>query len=165
MININNSRNNSLFIPILSNEKDFYKLQINLPNSVFIESVKKHIIKNADIVIFLVGLESNKRRIMDWEVRAAISETSMLKKCGIVVVYLPEVVEKYGTKIPRSLLPKILQKNMMKNTVYVLETTWRKMMNDINDIERILNVGFAYGQMSKYIYDDNITVNNEKNIY
>lgn len=163
LIKFNQDRNNVLFHLIDSQEKDFNSIKNKDPFE-FIDTIKKHILRDSDIVIFLIGLESHKRMTIDWEARAAMHDTNLIKKCGIVVVYLPDVCEKYGTKIPRSVLPKIIQKNMICRDAFILETTWSKLTHDINNIEKVLNVAFAYGQMSNYISDSNVQTKNESNI-
>lgn len=165
LIEINSDRNQTLFFNMPSDEKLLQIFAKKLNNDHFIENIKKNALKNTDVVIFLVGLETNKRMFVDWEVRAAMTETDLLKKCGIVVVYLPELFEKYGTKIPRSVLPKILQINMNNPNAFIYETSWHKIMQDVYNIEQILNIGFAYGQMSKYYLDNNYLKTNIKNIY
>ena len=103
--------------------------------------------------MFLVGDETKKRRVVDWEARAAMSKYGIFEKCGIVIVYLPELVEKYGAKIPRSVLPKIIKDNVDKSDVFVVETTWDKIKRDINILDKLLNTAYAYSKMSKYDVD------------
>lgn len=159
----NKMRNHTLFDCINSNENEFYKIK-QTQDDIFIDSIKKHILKDASVILCLVGLDTGKRKIVDWELRAAMYESTLLKKCGVVVIYLPEVYEKYGSQIPRSILPNILQKNIINRDAHILETTWGKLEKDINNIEKILNVGFAYGQMSRYIVDEFIATSNQANI-
>lgn len=163
LIEWNSKRNNTLFDCVNSSENEFYKIK-QTQDEIFIDSVKKHILKDASVVVCLVGLDTGKRKIVDWELRAAMYESTLLKKCGIVIIYLPEVYEKYGSQIPRSILPKIIQKNIINRDASILETTWNKLELDINNIEKMLNVGFAYGQMSKYIVDEFIATTNQANI-
>lgn len=163
LIEWNRLRNNTLFEYIESKENDFYMFRQTYDEAL-IDSIKKHVFKDADVAMFLVGLDTHKRKTTDWEARAAIHETTLLKKCGIIVVYLPEVYQQYGEKIPRTLLPKIIQKNIINPNAYVLEITWNKIAQDINNLEKFLNVGFAYGQMSKYVSDSFVETSNQTNV-
>lgn len=152
LVKSNEMRGNKLFQLIESNpdwiEKDYLTKKENI-----IPFIKKTILKTADVVLFLIGNETKKRRVVDWEVRAAMTKYGIFEKCGIVVVYLPELIEKYGTKIPRTVLPNILKDNIDKSDVFMVETTWDKIKRDINILDKLFNTAYAYSKMSKYDLD------------
>ena len=89
---------------------------------------------------------------------------SYLKKSGIVIIYLPDIVEKYGTKIPRSVLPTILQKNLQKPNVFAIETTWEKISKDFFNLEKLINVAYAYAKISEYEIDEEYKKENSHNM-
>lgn len=155
------------FINVANSQYDIVrkdKTEINAisrkPSIDIVENVKKIIFKDSEICIFLIGLETKLRRDVDWEARAAMYDVGMLKKCGIIIIYLPEVTDKYGTKIPRSLLPTILQKNVQSKDVFVVETTWDNLFKEENAFDKYISVAEAYGKMSHYELDDNILKDN-----
>lgn len=152
LVKSNEVRGNKLFTLVDSNpdiiEKDFSSKKENI-----IPFIKKNILKNTDVVMFLIGDETKKRRVVDWEARAAMTKYGIFEKCGIVIVYLPELIEKYGAKIPRSVLPKIIRDNVDKSDVFVVESTWDKIKRDINILDKLLNTAYAYSKMSKYDVD------------
>lgn len=92
-----------------------------------------------------------------------MSDYGIFRKCGIIIIYLPELIQKYGSKIPRSVLPSVLEININKPDVYMHETTWEKVIRDINVFDRLLNTAYAYGKMSKYTLDENIETENQSN--
>lgn len=161
LIKSNNLRENKLFSLIDSNEEEINNAFINKDNIV--NFVKKNLMKSADVIIFLVSEETKKRRICDWEARAAMTKFGIFDKCGIIIIYLPDLVEKYGSKIPRSVLPSILEKNINKKDVFMIETTWEKIKRDMNIFDKLLNTAYAYSKMSNYEVDDSIVLENKSN--
>lgn len=161
LIKSNVVRENKLFTFIDSNEELINNAFVNKDNVV--QFVKKNLMKSADVVIFLVSDETKKRRISDWEARAAMSKYGIFDKCGVIIIYLPDLIEKHGTKIPRSVLPTILEKNINKKDVFMIETTWDKIKRDINIFDKLLNTAYAYSKMSNYELDDSIVFENKSN--
>ncbi|MBD5446005.1 MAG: hypothetical protein HDR31_01665 [Mycoplasma sp.] len=161
LIDANKRRNNLIFELNNSTESDFYNL-IGDSKSI-IEKVKSNLFRDAEVAIFLVGDETKKRKISNWEARAAMSDYGIFRKCGIIIVYLPDLIQKYGSKIPRSVLPSILELNISKPDVYMHETTWEKIIRDINVFDRLLNTAYAYGKMSKYVLNEDIETENQSN--
>lgn len=161
LIEANKRRNNLIFELSDSTEKDFYNL-IGDPNNI-IEKIKTNLFRDAEVAIFLVGGETKKRKIANWEARAAMSEYGIFRKCGIIIIYLPDLIQRYGSKIPRSVLPNILEININRPDVYMHETTWEKVIRDINVFDKLLNTAYAYGKMSKYALDEKIETKNQSN--
>lgn len=161
LIKTNTMRNNKIFSLVESNEELINNAFVDKDNVV--NFVKKNMMKGADVTIFLVSEETKKRRISDWEARAAMTKYGIFDKCGIIIIYLPDLIEKYGSKIPRSVLPAILEKNINKKDVFMIETTWEKIKRDINIFDKLLNTAYAYSKMSNYELDDNITLENVSN--
>ncbi|WP_229502885.1 hypothetical protein [Malacoplasma iowae] len=91
-------------------------------------------------------------------------QNGFLKKSGIIIIYLPDIVEKYGTKIPRSVLPTILQKNLQKPDVFAIETTWEKISKDFFNLEKLISVAYAYAKISEYELDDEYKKENSHNM-
>ncbi|WPL39273.1 TIR domain-containing protein [Malacoplasma iowae] len=162
IVNFNRNRNETLFKLIDSNESSFNEIQKG--NPYFIELVKQLILKDSEVTIFLIGEETKKRKIVDWEARATMLQNGFLKKSGIIIIYLPDIVEKYGTKIPRSVLPTILQKNLQKPDVFAIETTWEKISKDFFNLEKLISVAYAYAKISEYELDDEYKKENSHNM-
>ncbi len=162
LIKSNEIRGNKLFTLVESDpdliEKNFLSKKENI-----VPFIKKNILKTTDVVMFLISDETKKRRVVDWEARAAMTKYGIFEKCGIVIVYLPEIVEKYGNKIPRSVLPNILRENVENPDVFLVETTWDKIKRDINILDKLLNTAYAYSKMSKYQLDSPLEIENIKN--
>ena len=161
LIQSNVIRDNKLFDLVETNEDIINNAFIDRSNIV--QFVKKNMMKSAEVIIFLISEESKKRRIADWEARAAMTKFGIFEKCGIMIIYLPDITYKYGTKIPRSVLPAILEKNINKKDVFMVERTWESIKKDVNTFDRLINTAFAYGRMSKYELDDNILLENKSN--
>lgn len=105
------------------------------------------------LFFFLIGNEIKKRRVVDWEVRAVMIKYGIFEKCGIVVVYFLELIEKYGIKIFRIVLFNILKDNIDKSDVFMVEIIWDKIKRDINILDKLFNIAYVYSKMLKYDLD------------
>lgn len=161
LIKSNTIRENQMFTLVDSKNEIINNATIN--KDTIVSYVKKNLIKSADVVIFLISEETKLRRLSDWEARAAMIKEGVFEKCGIIIIYLPDIVDKYGGKIPRSVLPAILEKNINRKDVFMVETTWDKIVRDINIFDKLLNTSYAYSKMSNYVLDDNVIIENKSN--
>lgn len=153
-------KNKKLFLTNCSNEKDFDFLNTNNTDDEIIKSVKLKILKDSDVSIFLIGKETSSRKIIDWELRASMINYGVLKSCGIIVVYLPEITDEFKEKIPRSVLPEILYKNISNPDCHIVETTWNRINKEVGHLEKLLNLALCYKNLSKYKIDKNIKIKN-----
>lgn len=153
-------KHKKIFLINNSVESDFNFLDTSDGNEL-IRNIKVKILKNSEIAIFLIGKESSTRKIIDWELRASMITFGMLKKCGIIVVYLPEISEEYGDKFPRSILPEILYKNISNPNCHIIETTWNRINKEAGHLEKLLNLALCYRYISNYKLDKNIKTKNE----
>lgn len=144
-----------LFNLIKSDQNDFNVIKKTYDLDM-IYNVKLRILKNTDVYIFLVGDDASKRKTIDWEIRAAMVENGMLSKAGIIVVFLPEILNGCEEKYPTEKLPLILQKNINTLNTSIVLTDWYKITKDWLTFERVLNVAYAYSKKAKYIVDKNI---------
>lgn len=169
IIELNNIRNGTIFNLINSHESDIQKEILLLNNTgddkSFIERIRNKYLRDADVVILLVGLETKKRKTVDWELKAAMTETNLFSKSGILIVYLPEITERFGAKIPRSILPNIILKNMELKETFIVETIYTRLFTPISYIEKCINVSYAYGKMSKYIVNEDVKKENDSNLF
>ncbi|MDE0020514.1 MAG: TIR domain-containing protein [Candidatus Poribacteria bacterium] len=51
--------------------------------------IRDEYLRNSSVSIVLVGLETKKRKHVDWEIHSSMIDGSVNKKSGILVVYLP----------------------------------------------------------------------------
>ncbi|MEF9984789.1 MAG: TIR domain-containing protein [Malacoplasma sp.] len=167
IIDLNKKRNNCLFELINSSESEIENefLSLNNDEESFIHRIRNKYLRDADVMILLVGLETKKRKTIDWELRAAMSQTNLFSKSGILIVYLPEIIERFGAKIPRSILPNILLKNINTKDTFIVETIYSRLFKQFSYIEKCINVSYAYGQMSKYDVDESIKKNDDSNLF
>lgn len=163
LINQNEMSENKLFQIMESNYEAVNQAFMNKKNVV--SFIKKNLMLAADVSVFLIGMETRKRRIIDWEARAALSNIGIFDKSGVLIIYLPDVTKEYGSKIPHSVLPKILRENIVKKNVYFAEETWEKLNNDLNAFDKLVSIAYFYNKMSKYdpIDIENIMMENETN--
>lgn len=167
IIELNKMRKDTIFNLINSQESEIEKeiLLINNNNQSFIERIRNKYLRDADVVILLVGLETKKRKTIDWELKAAMTETNLFSKSGILIVYLPEITERFGAKIPRSILPNIILKNMELKETFIVETIYTRLFTPISYIEKCINVSYAYGKMSKYIVNESVKKEDDSNLF
>lgn len=163
LIEKNFNRNNMLFG--LINKEDINNEIFRKDKTNFIEIIKNKFLQDSEVLVLLVGEETKKRKSIDWEIRAAMTKTSLFDKCGILIVYLDDVIKKYHGKIPREILPKIISKNINNKDCFFLETTWNKFIHSYETIEKYINVAFAYGKMSKYELDKEIKEFDDSNLF
>lgn len=168
IIELNKARNGAIFELINSQEEEIEKeiLSLNINDSKsFIERIRNKYLRDADVVILLLGLETKKRKSIDWELKAAMTETNLFSKSGILIVYLPEITERFGVKIPRSVLPNIILKNMELKETFIVETIYTRLFTPISYIDKCINIAYAYGKMSKYIVNETVKKEDDSNLF
>lgn len=158
LIKSNEDRKNSVFDLINKTNESLLDKITN--KSTIVESIKKNVLRDTEVCVFLIGPETNKRKEVDWIARAAMSSHGVLEKTGILIIYLPEIVSKYVSKIPHSVLPPILEKNIRRSDVYMVETTWRKISLDFYNLEKFLYTAADLARISNYELDDEILMHN-----
>lgn len=148
LIQANKTRNERFFEHIDNSLELAFK--VNLDPVALVQFVKKSVLKNTEINLLLISLETKKRQEINWLVKATMLEYGLYPKAGFIIVYLPDVVKKYGPKIPHSVLPFVLSHNIKTKKAYVVEILWDKLIADLNVLESLLNTAYAYTKMSDY---------------
>lgn len=162
LISLNKERNNTIFELIKSETKQY--ISLDPKQDGFTKWIKNKYLRDSEVLILLVGLETKNRKHIDWEVRAIMEENALYKKGGIMIVYLDDVVNKYGNRIPRSVLPKVLAENFGTQTAFFVETTWEKLTQNYSMLEKLIDVTYGFGKMSDYIINNDIQIKDESNV-
>lgn len=153
-------KNKKVFSTFFPNEKDFTFLGTSKGKNL-IENLKIKLFRDSEIAIFLIGKDSKLRKTIDWELRASMSSFGIFKKCGIIVIYLPEITQEHGEIIPRSLLPEILYKNISNPNCHIIESTWQRINKESGHLEKLLNLSLYYRNTCNYDLNEDIKNNKD----
>lgn len=77
----------------------------NLDDQAIRKKIRDEYIKDASVLILLVGRETKYRKHIDWEIYSSMHDGSVNKKLGILVIQLPSIDPKYF-KAPHGILEK-----------------------------------------------------------
>ncbi len=80
------NRLNSIFI---DESVDTGDISDNLDDNAIREQIRDEYLKDSTVTIVLVGLETKKRKHVDWEIYSSMFDGTINKKSGILVINLP----------------------------------------------------------------------------
>ncbi len=139
-----------------------------LPDDRIREIIRDDYLKDSTITILLVGIETQKRKHIDWEIYSSMYDGTVNKKSGILVVNLPSIgcnyynvshsdektriypenenwvlIEnrtEYERRYPY--MPVRIIDNLLKTGAKVSVTNWDKITNDIEGLRFLINKTF-----------------------
>lgn len=146
------------------------------------ENIRDNYIKDASVLILLVGTETAKRKHIDWELYSSMYDGSVNKKLGILVIQLPSTTPRcyragYGdeekkTIYPRNsdwisitdrtsyqerypYLPDRIIDNLMNKDATISVTRWCDLIDgdDLNVKKLTFLIDLAFNGKSKCKYD------------
>lgn len=83
---------NDIFIDMSVDTGD---IDENLDDQSIRRKIRDEYIRDASVLILLVGEETKNRKHIDWEIYSSMYDGSVNKKLGILVVQLPEIFPQY----------------------------------------------------------------------
>ena len=131
--------------------------------------IRDNYIKNATVLILLCGVNTKKRKHIDWEIHAAMYDSETNPKMGILVINLPSISNSskmlaYGKDeeeamgpnikwVPASkeisdlrksypYMPERILTNMTKEDVTISVANWNNICNDTNAIKLLIDNAF-----------------------
>ncbi len=171
------------------NDQDYKErlLEINRYNPIFIDAsvdtgdisdhlddvairvkIRDEYLKDSTVTIVLVGLETKRRKHVDWEIYSSMFDGRVNKKSGILVINLPSInctyyrVSHAGEKErlypgntswvtidnriefePRyPYMPDRIIDNLLKSDVKISVVNWDKIENDFSALKFLINATF-----------------------
>lgn len=83
---------NDIFIDISVDTGD---IDENLDDQSIRKKIRDEYIKDASVLILLVGTETKNRKHIDWEIYSSMYDGTINKKLGIIVIQLPSIFPQY----------------------------------------------------------------------
>ena len=129
------------FVRMMGNriiDKSIYVGEIvdtNSPTADTLRQIREEYMSEATVAVVLVGPRTWQRKFVDWEIGAALRDTAMNPRCGLIGILLPTHSD-FGESLhdPR-LIPPRLADNCIGDSPFAKIVNWhgRKGANDIQD--------------------------------
>lgn len=141
----------------------------DLDDNAIREKIRDEYLRDSTVTIVLVGLETKKRKHIDWEIYSSMFDGSVNKKSGILVINLPSIncahyhanhegekerlysgpVSSWVTLNNRSeyeswypYMPDRIIDNLLKNDVKISVVNWGKIENDFDALKFLIDATF-----------------------
>jgi hypothetical protein len=167
------NRLNNIFIDGSVNTGD---ISDDLSDEAIRNKIRDEYLKDTTITILLVGLETKKRKHIDWELYSSMHDGTVNKKSGIIVVVLPSADKGYYTASQPSeketlysdinswisindrneyerrypYLPDRIIDNLLSNDVKISVAKWDKVYNNFNHLKFLIEATHKNRTSSKY---------------
>ena len=140
-----------------------------LPDQRIREIIRDDYLRDSTVTIVLVGLETKKRKHVDWEIYSSMFDGTVNKKSGILVIQLPQtgcttytaahgdeekstVSPDHDTWVPvtsrtdyESLYPYMpdrITDNLLKSGANVSVTNWNRVTGDIEKLRFLIEATY-----------------------
>jgi len=170
---------NKLIPTFIDGSVDTGDISDDLDDNAIREKIRDEYLQDSTVTIVLVGLETRKRKHVDWEIYSSMYDGSVNKKSGILVVNLPTIGcdhyttahqgekervypenkdwvtvdsrSEYERRYPY--MPERIIDNLLKKGSKVSVTKWDKIIKDINILGFLIDA--AYSDRASCDYDLN----------
>lgn len=149
--------------------------------------IRDEYIKDATVLILLCGQNTKKRKHIDWEIHAAMYDSPVNPKMGILVINLPSVSSRQGmisnsekeknimgpyinwtplNKEENSLkekypfLPNRIIKNLLKDGVKIPVVNWDVIANNTDKLKELIDIVYINRTTNNYDHSDPLRSNN-----
>ena len=95
----------------------------NLKTETIRQKIRDDYIRDASVILVLIGSETRNRKHVDWEISAGIRKTQFNPRCGLLGIHVP------STNITAKNIPPRLQDNV--NCGYAKIYQWSDNANDV----------------------------------
>ena len=129
------------------------------------EKIRDEYLRNSTVTIVLVGLETKRRKHVDWEIYSSMIDGKINKKSGILVINLPSIKctnfkashsgekerlypntswmtidnrSEYESRYPY--MPDRIIDNFLQKEVKISVVSWEKIENDSSALEFLIDV-------------------------
>ncbi|MEW6714515.1 MAG: TIR domain-containing protein [Nitrospirota bacterium] len=150
----------------------------NLDDDVIRQKIRDEYLKDSTVTILLVGLETKKRKHIDWEIYSSMFNGKVNKQSGVLVINLPstgctyytaahgdnekkaiypentswtsiKTRDEYEKRYPY--LPARIIDNLLKSGAKVSVTNWDKIASDVEKLRFLINA--SYDDRAQCDYD------------
>lgn len=150
----------------------------NLEDDAIRQKIRDEYLKDSTVTIVLVGLETKKRKHVDWEIYSSMFNGKVNKQSGVLIINLPSTGctlataahgedekrivypentswtsitsrDEYERRYPY--IPARIIDNLLKNEAMVSVTNWSNIAGDVEKLRFLINV--TYDDRTKCQYD------------
>lgn len=95
------------------------------PTTDTLRHIREEYISEATVAVILIGPRTWQRKFVDWEIGAALRDTAINPRCGLIGILLPTHPD-FGTSTYNlSLIPPRLADNCMGDSPFARIVSWR----------------------------------------
>lgn len=150
----------------------------NLEDDAIRQKIRDEYLKDSTVTIVLVGLETKKRKHVDWEIYSSMFNGKVNKQSGVLIINLPSTgcplcTAAHGEDEKRIVYPESTSwtsitsrdeyerlypyapariiDNLLKNEAKVSVTNWSKIAGDVEKLRFLINA--TYDDRTKCQYD------------
>ncbi len=169
---------NNIYQIFIDGSVDTGDIDEDLSDKRIREIIRDDYLKDTTVTILLVGLETKKRKHIDWEIYSSMYNGKINKQSGIIVINLPitkctyytaghgekekEVLypknsswmtidsrSKYNSRYPY--LPERIIDNLLKKEAKISVINWDDIKNNAENLRFLINITFE--DKGKSVYD------------
>ena len=169
-------RLNRIYDVFIDSSVDTGDIDDNLPDERIREIIRDEYLKDSTVTIILVGIETKKRKHIDWELYSSMYDGKVNKKSGVLVINLPSTNCTYYTAshegekekvYPENdtwisiddrteyerrypYLPDRIIDNLLKPDAKVSVVNWDKISSDIEKLRFLIEQTFNEKEKCNY---------------
>jgi hypothetical protein len=97
----------------------------NFPTADTLRHIREQYISEATVAVVLIGPRTWQRKFVDWEIGAALRDTTMNPRCGLLGILLPNHQDFGRSQYHPHLIPPRLADNCHGDTPFTRIVDWR----------------------------------------
>ena len=97
----------------------------NSPTADTLRRIREEYISEATVAVVLIGSRTWQRKFVDWEIGAALRDTDMNPRCGLIGILLPTHLDFGKTAYNPRLIPPRLADNCSGDNPFAKIVDWR----------------------------------------
>ena len=113
----------------------------NFPTADTLRQIREHYISEATVAVVLLGPRTWQRKFVDWEIGAALRDTTMNPRCGLLGILLPGHPDFENSTCNPNLIPPRLADNCTGATQFATIIKWRGLRR-ADDIQAEIHKAF-----------------------
>ena len=113
----------------------------NFPTADTLRQIQEQYISEATVAVVLLGPQTWQRKFVDWEIGAALRDTTMNPRCGLLGILLPNHPDFGKSTFNPHLIPPRLADNCTGDTQFARVIGWRGR-NGADDLQADIHQAF-----------------------
>ena len=113
----------------------------NFPTEDTLRRIREEFISQATVAVVLIGLCTWQRKFVDWEIGAALRDTEMNPRCGLLGIFLPNHPDFGKPSYNARLIPPRLADNCTGTAPFASVIDWRGRKG-ADDIQNEIHLAF-----------------------